>query len=202
MRPDLARVGDKIQIIRNDRKQRFSLSEDTIDHVDRNVEDSWGELDEPEATDFNSHCIQTTLTNSRSSSGSLVVNIARFVVALVVSGSTDGNTNFCLLLERPCYALEFIQKKLPVPRRDIQCQWSFQSFSECEKLGLSHNWCHRLQRTETIGMLVAKTIILCRPSNKIIQVGDILLEVDRETVTRFTLYKKILDRKVEHRIQL
>ena len=51
-------------------------------------------------------------------------------------------------------------------------------------------------------MLVAKTIILCRPLEKIIQVRDILLEVDRKTVTRFALLEKILDGKVGYSIQL
>ncbi|KAL7266565.1 hypothetical protein RUND412_010886 [Rhizina undulata] len=199
LRPDLARVGAEIRVVGNDAGEKLSILSGVISRVDRNAPD-YGDG----YNDFNINYIQAAASASGGSSGSPVINLDGYAVALQAGGSTEAATDYFLPLDRPLRALRCIQSGEPVTRGTIQTQWLIKPFDECRRLGLTPEWeaVVRKEFPKEIGMLVAETVLPEGPAHNHLEEGDILVKVNGELLTKFVRLDEILDNSVGQTITL
>lgn len=200
LRPDLARVGAEIRVVGNDAGEKLSILSGVISRLDRNAPE-YGEG----YSDFNTNYIQAAAAASGGSSGSPVVNIDGYAVALQAGGRADGAaTDYFLPLDRPLRALECIRNGELVARGTIQTQWMIKPFDECRRLGLTSEWeaATRKNFPKETGMLVAEIVLPEGPADKRIEEGDVLLKVNGELLTQFIRLDDILDSHVGKKISL
>lgn len=200
LRPDLAKVGAEIRVVGNDAGEKLSILSGVISRLDRNAPE-YGEG----YSDFNTNYIQAAAAASGGSSGSPVVNIDGFAIALQAGGRSDGAaTDYFLPVARPKRALECLQKGLPITRGTIQCQWMIKPFDECRRLGLTPEWeaAVREKFPKETGMLVAEIVLPEGPSDTKLEEGDILLKVNDELLTQFIRLDDILDSNVDKSVKL
>ena len=194
LRPDLARVGSEIRVVGNDAGEKLSILSGVISRLDRNAPE-YGDG----YSDFNTNYIQAAAAASGGSSGSPVVNIDGYAVALQAGGRADGAaTDYFLPLDRPLRALECIRKGEPVTRGTIQTQWTIKPFDECRRLGLTSEWEAAIRNgfPKETGMLVAEIVLPQGPADRKIEEGDVLLKVNGELLTQFVRLDSILDSHV------
>ncbi|KAF7956747.1 hypothetical protein EAE96_004074 [Botrytis aclada] len=194
LRPDLAKVGSEIRVVGNDAGEKLSILSGVISRLDRNAPE-YGDG----YCDFNTNYIQAAAAASGGSSGSPVVNIDGFAVALQAGGRSDGAaTDYFLPLDRPLRALQCVQEGKPITRGTIQCQWLIKPFDECRRLGLTPDWEGIVRKAfpKETGMLVAEIVLPEGPSHKLIEEGDLLLKVNGELLTQFIRLDDILDSSV------
>ena len=200
LRPDLAKVGSEIRVVGNDAGEKLSILSGVISRLDRNAPE-YGEG----YSDFNTQYIQASAAASGGSSGSPVVDIDGYAVALQAGGRADGAaTDYFLPLDRPLRALKCIQEGKPVARGTIQTQWLIKPFDECRRLGLSTEWeaAMRKEFPKETGLLVAELILPEGPGHNKIEEGDVLIKVNGNLLTKFTLLDAILDDGVGQKVQL
>ncbi|KAF2102279.1 trypsin-like serine protease [Rhizodiscina lignyota] len=200
LRPDLARVGAEIRVVGNDAGEKLSILSGVISRLDRNAPE-YGEG----YSDFNTNYIQAAAAASGGSSGSPVINIDGYAVALQAGGRADGAaTDFFLPLDRPLRALQCVQRDEPVPRGTIQTQWILKPFDECRRLGLTSDSEAALREAfpKETGMLVAEVVLPNGPGDKKLEEGDLLIKVNGELLTQFIRLDEILDSSVGKKVQL
>ncbi|KAI1735760.1 Pro-apoptotic serine protease NMA111 [Xylaria scruposa] len=200
LRPDLAKVGVEIRVVGNDAGEKLSILSGVISRLDRNAPE-YGEG----YSDFNTCYYQANAAASGGSSGSPVVNIDGFAIALQAGGRSDGaSTDYFLPLDRPLRALRCIQEGKHVDRGTIQCQFLLKPFDECRRLGLTENWeaAAREAFPKATNMLVAEIVLPEGPSHSKIEEGDVLLKVNGEMVTQFIRLDDILDSNVGNTVRL
>ncbi|KAI9696118.1 MAG: hypothetical protein M1836_005949 [Candelina mexicana] len=200
LRPDLARVGVEIRVVGNDAGEKLSILSGVISRLDRNAPE-YGEG----YSDFNTNYIQAAAAASGGSSGSPVVNVDGYAVALQAGGRADGAaTDYFLPLDRPLRALECIRKGKPVSRGTIQCQWMIKPFDECRRLGLSSAWEAAIRQglPKETGMLVAEIVLPKGPADSKIEEGDVLVKVNGKLLTQFIQLDAVLDTSVGKPIKL
>lgn len=200
LRPDLAKVGAEIRVVGNDAGEKLSILSGVISRLDRNAPE-YGDG----YCDFNTNYIQAAAAASGGSSGSPVVNIDGFAIALQAGGRSDGAaTDYFLPLDRPLRALRCIQDEKPITRGTIQCQWMIKPFDECRRLGLSPEWESAVRKgfPKETGMLVAEIVLPQGPSDKRVEEGDVLIKVNGELLTQFVRLDDILDSSVEGTVKL
>ncbi|MBM6383481.1 MAG: serine protease [Paenibacillus sp.] len=119
-------------------------------------------------------------------------------MALQAGGHTKAATDFFLPLDRIKRALEFIQRGEPVPRGDIQTQFTYRPFDEARRLGLNPETEDTLRKLypDEIGLLVAETVLPEGPAHKKLEEGDILLTINGEYITKFVPFESMLDSNV------
>ncbi|AGO10587.1 AaceriABR134Cp [[Ashbya] aceris (nom. inval.)] len=200
LKPALAKVGSEIRVVGNDAGEKLSILAGFISRVDRNAPD-YGELT---YNDFNTEYIQAAAAASGGSSGSPVVNIDGYAVALQAGGSTEASTDFFLPLDRILRALRCIQESQPITRGTIQTQWLLKPYDECRRMGLSPESEARAreQFPGKIGLLVAETILREGPADKKIKEGDILISINGQMICSFIQVDAILDESVGKPITL
>lgn len=200
LRPDLARVGAEIRVIGNDAGEKLSILSGFISRLDRNAPD-YGDLT---YNDFNTEYIQAAASASGGSSGSPVVNIDGYAVAIQAGGSSESSTDYFLPLYRGLRALKCVQNNEPITRGTIQVQWYLKPFDECRRLGLvlETESLMRKKFPECIGMLVAETVLPEGPADGLIEEGDCLVSVNGELLTKFVRLDEILDSSVDEKIQI
>ncbi|CAJ2513706.1 Uu.00g018250.m01.CDS01 [Anthostomella pinea] len=194
LRPDLAKVGVEIRVVGNDAGEKLSILSGVISRLDRNAPE-YGEG----YSDFNTCYYQANAAASGGSSGSPVVDIDGFAIALQAGGRSDGaSTDYFLPLDRPLRALRCIQEGQPVERGSIQCQFLLKPFDECRRLGLTQAWEAEVRKTfpKETNMLVAEIVLPEGPSHNKIEEGDVLLKVNGEMITQFIRLDDILDSSV------
>ncbi|KAF2173767.1 hypothetical protein M409DRAFT_16040 [Zasmidium cellare ATCC 36951] len=200
LRPDLAKVGAEIRVVGNDAGEKLSILSGVISRLDRNAPE-YGEG----YSDFNTNYIQAAAAASGGSSGSPVVNIDGFAVALQAGGRADGAaTDYFLPLDRPLRALQCIREGKHVERGTIQTQWMLKPFDECRRLGLTADWESevRKQFPKETGMLVAEVVLPKGPGDEKLEEGDVLLKVNNELLTQFVRLDDILDSSVGGSVKL
>lgn len=200
LRPDLAKVGSEIRVVGNDAGEKLSILSGVISRLDRNAPE-YGDG----YCDFNTNYIQAAAAASGGSSGSPVVNIDGFAVALQAGGRSDGAaTDYFLPLDRPLRALKCIQEGKPVTRGTIQCQWMIKPFDECRRLGLTPEWESAIRHSfpKETGMLVAEIVLPEGPSDTKIEEGDVLIKVNGELLTQFHRLDDTLDSNVGGKVKL
>lgn len=201
LRPDLAKVGAEIRVVGNDAGEKLSILSGVISRLDRNAP----EYGDGGYSDFNTNYIQAAAAATGGSSGSPVVNIDGFAVAIQAGGRADGAaTDFFLPLDRPLRALELIQNGQPVTRGTIQTQWLLKPFDECRRLGLSSEWeaAVRKEFPKETGMLVAEVILPEGPAHTKLNEGDVLIKVNGELLTQFVKLDATLDAGVGKEVNL
>lgn len=200
LRPDLARVGCEIRVVGNDAGEKLSILSGVISRLDRNAPE-YGEG----YSDFNINYIQAAAAASGGSSGSPVVNVDGYAIALQAGGRSDGAaTDYFLPLDRPLRALECIRRGEHVARGTIQTQWMIKPFDECRRLGLTSEWEDAIRKgfPKETGMLVAEVVLPEGPADKLLEEGDVLIKVNDELLTRFVRLDDILDSNVGGKIKL
>ena len=200
LRPDLAKVGSEIRVVGNDAGEKLSILSGVISRLDRNAPE-YGEG----YSDFNTNYIQAAAAASGGSSGSPVVNLDGYAVALQAGGRADGAaTDYFLPLDRPLRALECIRKGLPVARGTIQTQWIIKPFDECRRLGLTPEWEAAIRKgfPKETGMLVAEIVLPEGPADRRLEEGDVLIKVNGELLTQFIRLDAILDSSVGHKVKI
>ncbi|RYP10319.1 hypothetical protein DL765_008173 [Monosporascus sp. GIB2] len=188
LRPDLAK-GMSISM-----GEKLSILSGVISRLDRNAPE-YGEG----YSDFNTCYYQANAAASGGSSGSPVVNIDGFAVALQAGGRSDGaSTDYFLPLDRPLRALRCIQEGKPVERGTIQCQFLLKPFDECRRLGLTPEWEAEMRKAfpKETNLLVAEIVLPEGPAHTNIEEGDVLLKVNGEMITQFIRLDEILDSNV------
>lgn len=198
--PQLAKVGTEIRVVGNDAGEKLSILAGFISRMDRNAPE-YGDLT---YNDFNTEYIQAAASASGGSSGSPVVDIDGRVLALQAGGSTTASTDFFLPLYRGKRALECLQNDLPITRGTIQVQWMLKPFDECIRLGLTEEAevLARQNHPDSIGLLVAETILGGGPADGLIEEGDILLEVNGVPTALFRDVDAVLDSSVGKTVSL
>lgn len=200
LRPDLAKVGAEIRVVGNDAGEKLSILSGVISRLDRNAPE-YGEG----YSDFNTNYIQAAAAASGGSSGSPVVNVDGYAVALQAGGRSDGaSTDYFLPLDRPSRALECIRKGLPIARGTIQTQWIIKPFDECRRLGLmaEHEAAIREGFPKETGLLVAEIVLPEGPAHKQLEEGDVLIKVNGEILTQFVRLDDILDSSVGKKVKI
>ncbi|KAK3066548.1 hypothetical protein LTR53_017058, partial [Teratosphaeriaceae sp. CCFEE 6253] len=200
LRPDMAKVGVEIRVVGNDAGEKLSILSGVISRLDRNAPE-YGEG----YSDFNTNYIQAAAAASGGSSGSPVVNIDGFAVALQAGGRADGAaTDYFLPLDRPLRALECVKEGKPVTRGTIQTQWVLKAFDECRRLGLDAAWESkvRAQFPKETGMLVAEVVLPKGPGDSNLEEGDVLVQVNGELLTQFVRLDDVLDGSVGEKVKL
>ncbi|KAK5684370.1 hypothetical protein LTS10_004238 [Elasticomyces elasticus] len=200
LRPDLAKVGVEIRVVGNDAGEKLSILSGVISRLDRNAPE-YGEG----YSDFNTNYIQAAAAASGGSSGSPVVNIDGFAVALQAGGRSDGAaTDYFLPLDRPLRALECVVAGQQVTRGTIQTQWVLKAFDECRRLGLDGRWESKVRAEfpKETGMLVAEVVLPKGPGDGKLEEGDVLVLVNGELLTQFVRLDDVLDSSVGGKVRL
>ena len=200
LRPDLAKVGIEIRVVGNDAGEKLSILSGVISRLDRNAPE-YGDG----YSDFNTCYYQASAAASGGSSGSPVVNIDGYAVALQAGGRADGAaTDYFLPLDRPLRALKCLQQGSAITRGDIQCQFILKPFDECRRLGLTPEWEAQIREAfpKETNMLVAEIVLPKGPSHEKIEEGDVLIKVNGELLTQFIRLDDTLDSSVGKPVKL
>ncbi|KAH8906441.1 trypsin-like serine protease [Coniochaeta sp. PMI_546] len=200
LRPDLAKVGMDIRIVGNDEGEELAVLPGVLSRIDANVPNYGRNI----YNDFNTNYLQGSNDASGGSSGSPVIDIDGFAIAMIVGGSDKGATNMFLPLDKLQRALECLIEGKPITRGDIGCQFWIESLTKCEKLGLSDQWKETVQDAcpWTNNMLVAKQVLPGGQSDGSIMEGDILVKIDDEFTVDFIRLDDVLDSNVGSTITL
>ncbi|KAI9008742.1 trypsin-like cysteine/serine peptidase domain-containing protein [Phycomyces nitens] len=200
LRPELAKVGLDIRVVGNDAGEKLSILAGSISRLDRNTPD-YGDLT---YNDFNTFYLQAASSTSGGSSGSPVIDIEGNAVALQAGGHTKAATDFFLPLDRIKRALHYIRRGEPVPRGDIQVQFTYRPFDEARRLGLRPETEEKLRGIfkDEIGMLVVETVLPEGPAYKKMEEGDILLTINDEYITKFVPFEEMMDSNVGKTIRI
>ncbi|KAB5577740.1 Pro-apoptotic serine protease NMA111 [Coniochaeta sp. 2T2.1] len=200
LRPEHARVGVEIRVVGNDAGEKLSILSGVISRLDRNAPE-YGDG----YSDFNTSYLQASAAASGGSSGSPVVNIDGYAVALQAGGRSDGaSTDYFLPLDRPLRALKCLQEGKPITRGDIQCQFLLKPFDECRRLGLGAEWEAKMRAEfpKETNLLVAEIVLPEGPSHNKIEEGDVLLKVNGELISQFIRLDDIFDSNVGSTVKL
>jgi S1-C subfamily serine protease len=200
LRPEHARVGVEIRVVGNDAGEKLSILSGVISRLDRNAPE-YGDG----YSDFNTSYLQASAAASGGSSGSPVVNIDGYAVALQAGGRSDGaSTDYFLPLDRPLRALKCLQEGNPITRGDIQCQFLLKPFDECRRLGLGAEWEAKMREAfpKETNLLVAEIVLPEGPSHNKIEEGDVLLKVNGELISQFIRLDDIFDSNVGSTVKL
>lgn len=187
-------------MVGNDAGEKLSILSGVISRLDRNAPE-YGEG----YSDFNTSYYQASAAASGGSSGSPVVNLDGYAVALQAGGRADGaSTDYFLPLDRPSRALKCLQEGEPITRGDIQCQFLLKPFDECRRLGLSSEWEAQMRKQfpKETNMLVAEIVLPEGPSHIKIEEGDVLIKVNGELITSFVRLDDIMDSSVGNTVKL
>jgi S1-C subfamily serine protease len=200
LKPELAQVGCEIRVVGNDAGEKLSILSGFISRLDRDAP-AYGDLT---YNDFNTEYIQAAASASGGSSGSPVVSIDGYAVALQAGGSTEASTDFFLPLWRVVRALQCIQEGEPITRGTIQVQWTLKPYDECRRFGLTDEAERRARERfpKSIGLLCAELILPKGPADGLIQEGDTLISVNGTHISTFITVDDILDSSVGKEIEL
>jgi S1-C subfamily serine protease len=192
-------VGLEIKIIGNDAGEKLSILSGFISRIDRNAPKYSGWY-----RDHNTCYYQANAAATGGSSGSPVVNVDGYAVALQAGGRVDNaTTDYFLPLDAPLRALQQIRKGVPVARGGIQCSFLLKPFEVCRRLGLTSRWEAEIRAADPKekNMLVAEVVLPEGPSDKKIKEGDLILKVNGMLVTKFQPLENVLDGGIDHEVR-
>ncbi|KAJ1720751.1 hypothetical protein LPJ53_004656 [Coemansia erecta] len=190
--PEKAYSGMEYRIVGNNCNEKMSVHPGELSQLDRNVP-NYGEG----YNDMNTFYIQSSTTTNGGSSGSPVLNIHAEVVALMAGGGYNDSKNFFLPLDRVVYALDYIKRNELPPRGTLQAVFRHITFYEAEKLGLvlDDNFKEEMDQDST-GVLTVSKLLPQGPAHDKLQVGDIIISIDYQLVTKFVQMSEVIDSSV------
>lgn len=194
LRPQAAQVGVEVRVVGNDSGEVLSIASAVISRLDRNAPEYSGHY-----SDFNTNYIQASAASKGGSSGSPVVNVDGYAVALQAGGKTDSSTtNYFLPLQRVSRALHLLQQNKPITRGTVQTVWTLESFDICKRLGLPPEEESMLRKMVpgVHSMLVVDQVLPNGRAHGKLEKGDLLLAVNNEVVMTFNKLEEILDAHV------
>lgn len=191
LRPDHARQGAEIRLIGSDAGEKVSILAGTLADLDR-AAPVYGR---GRYNDFNTFYIQAASSSSGGSSGSPVVDINGYVVALNAGSKRKAASSFFLPLERVKRALELIQSGNEVTRGTIHTTFVHRTFDEAKRLGLS-DAIEPIMRAGGAGVLVVERTLTGGNGDGRLEPGDILTHVGGTSVHDFVSLESILDESV------
>ncbi len=189
--PERAAVGLEVRIVGNDAGEQLSILSGTIARLDRQAPQyGYGRYN-----DFNTFYIQAASGSSGGSSGSPVLDRRGDVVALNAGASNSAASSFFLPLPRIKRALDLIRAGEPVSRGTLQTRFVQMAYDELGRLGLqaTTEGEYRQRFPGQIGMLVVSNVMPEGVADNILQVGDILLAVNRQPLVDFVTLEAALD---------
>jgi S1-C subfamily serine protease len=193
-------VGQEIRIIGNDAGQKISILDGTISRLDRDApEYGYGNYN-----DFNTFYIQAATASSGGSSGSPVINIQGDVVALNAGSQRNSATAFFMPLDKIKLALSKLQANVKISRGTIQTTFNVKPYAELKRLGLSDDleMKYRGNFPDTLGLLVIKSIVPGSSAANSLEVGDILLAINEQSIIDFSTFESSLNSNVNKNIDL
>jgi S1-C subfamily serine protease len=198
LRPDLAKIGLEIRVVGNDAGEKLSILAGFISRIDRNAPEYSGGY-----IDFNTCYYQASAGASGGSSGSPVVDINGYVIAINAGAKRTAATGYFLPVHGPLRALKCLQNEEHISRGDIQCQFSLKPFDECKRLGLGFDRESEIRHAfpKETNMLVATRVLPEGPAHDKIEEGDILISVNGEMLTVFHRLDDILDSNVDNLVE-
>ncbi len=193
-------VGQQIRIIGNDAGQKISILDGTISRLDR-AAPSYGR---GKYNDFNISYIQAATASTGGSSGSPVINIQGQVVALNAGSQTKSANAFYVPLEKIKIALKKLQANEKIQRGTIQTTFNTRPYAELKRLGLSDDLATTYldEFPQLLGLLVVKSIIPDSSAASILEVGDILLAINKQPIAEFSALETSINYHVNNRINL
>ncbi|KAF7724482.1 hypothetical protein EC973_000932 [Apophysomyces ossiformis] len=198
--PERAKVGLDIRVVGSDAGEKISILSGTIARLDRRAP-NYGV---GKYNDFNTFYLQAASGTSGGSSGSPILDIDGYAVAINAGGADNAATGFYLPLDRVKRALGYIQQGKQVPRGTLQTEFEYLSYNELRRLGLRASWeaTARHKFPDEMGMLVVRSLLPKGPADGILLSGDIIIECNNEMVPNFTALFSILDGAVDQEVTL
>jgi len=193
-------VGQEIRIIGNDAGQKISILDGTISRLDRDAPKyGYGKYN-----DFNTFYIQAATASSGGSSGSPVINIQGEVVALNAGANSNSATAFFMPLEKIKGALKKLQANKKIARGTIQTTFNAKPYAELNRLGLSDDleMEYRDDFPNILGLLVVNSIIPDSSAANSLEVGDILLAINEQSIIDFLTLETSMNNNVNKSINL
>ncbi|RKP02502.1 hypothetical protein CXG81DRAFT_2194, partial [Caulochytrium protostelioides] len=191
--PERVRVGLAVRVPGSDAGEKLAVLQGIIARIDRPA----ANYGIGTYNDFNVAYIQCSANTSGGSSGSPVIDIDGYAVAMNAGGSTHAASSFFLPLHRVQRALHLIQNHQTVPRGTLQVEWVQKEYNECRRLGLSLDWERTFRETNPLlnGALTVKGIVPGGPADGILQTGDVLLTIENHICNDFVHLAEVLDDK-------
>eukprot|EP00747_Dinoflagellata_sp_TGD_P182181 gnl/TRDRNA2_/TRDRNA2_36304_c0_seq1.p1 gnl/TRDRNA2_/TRDRNA2_36304_c0~~gnl/TRDRNA2_/TRDRNA2_36304_c0_seq1.p1 ORF type:complete len:1021 (-),score=200.66 gnl/TRDRNA2_/TRDRNA2_36304_c0_seq1:71-2866(-) len=202
--PAGCRVGEEIRIMGNDSLEKLQILSGTIARVDRNAPDLDGDYQDENTF----YAIAGSGTRGGSSGSPVLSHQGRCVAlnAAAVCGTMHG---LFLPLHRVARALEAVRGGAPVPRGTVGAALSFISFPEALRLGITKKYLHQhvlgqepepggthSEASPAGGMLKVQRCIPGTAADKLLQPGDILLELQGRPCADFVFFDACLDESV------
>ncbi len=200
LHPEKIDTGMNIRVIGSDGGEQLSILTGTIARIDRKAP-NYGRY---EYNDFNTFYFQAASSTSGGSSGSPVLNAEGQVVALNAAANARTASSFFLPLDRVDRALKLLQEGKVISRGTLQTIFQHKPFRELRRLGMDADTEAAVRQSDTRnkGMLSVSQIFPGGAADGVLQEGDILVDINEQSVAQFVKLEEMLDDAVGSNIHL